>query len=350
MKLLGSMGVEVVSFAFNNQTMFLENHPQIPSSDQARGVKDSFRMNSGKNLELKILQADLVLLEMSGQRTKLVERGQILKEHSYGHLFCCGESNCQTVKTPPVSRLLNYSNVVFTAHTESYNIHHFILEILPVLWMYRESIRGKSLVLMSSHDSRFAQEIIDLLDLELTVITVPIGSICNFEDSVYLETIPFRVYPKQILMEIQNYIWRKLSIKHSRQQSGKVSEVLFLGRGDESRNRRKLVNEPDFLRYLEKEFDRVTVIRPALMHLQDTIKMIGEAQVIVGPTGGALSNIIWARNILKFIEIVPETYPGDTESQELSKLFSFEYHSLSSRSTQESINFASADQEFIFPK
>jgi hypothetical protein len=329
--------------------MFLENHPQVPSSYQAREVKDSFRISGGEALELKVLFADLVSLEMSGQRTKLLQKGEILKEYSYGHVFCCGESDNWGIETIPDTQYINFANVIFTAHTESYNIHHFFLEVLPVLWAQREFVKGKSLVVMGSHDSRFAQEITDLLDLGIRVVTVPIGSLCSFTDSFYFETIPFRVYPKKILTEIRDYIWTKLSVEHPRKRKERNSEVLFLGRGDESRNRRKLVNELELLRYLERNFGEVKVIRPAQLHLQETIKLIGEAEVIIGPTGGALSNLIWARNILQFVEVVPDTYPGDTESQELSRLFTFKYDLMISRSTNAFINFASSDQEVILP-
>ncbi len=349
MDLVDSIVTEVSSFAFTRETMFLENHPQMPNTAQARGVKDSFRVSHGKNLELKVFSAKNIFLEMRGQRTHLFQGKDLLTEYSYGHVVCREETECTSIFGQDNPKLLSYSGIVFTSHTETYNIHHFILEVLPVLWIQREFLRGKSLVIMGSSDSRFAQEIVDLLDLDLKVLIVPIGSICRFVDSYFLDTIPFRVYPTKILSEIRNYVWAKLSIRNSNTKRNIGSGILFLGRGDKSRNRRELVNEPELLKHLERNFGTVKVIRPGLMHINETIKLIGEAQLVAGPTGGALSNIIWARNIFKFIEVVPDTYPGDTESLELSKLFSFAYDSINSRSTDGSRNFASSNQEAVIP-
>ena len=347
MNLLNQKKIDVKSFAFTKQSLYLENHLNMPHYSQARGIKDSFRLSDGNFMELRALFAHSVQMEMRGQRTKLKEKEKNLLEYSTGHIACCTDLNCLELRNSTNQKTRVFKDVVFTSHAESYNIHHFVLEILPVLWMQRELLNRKSLVLMGSHDSRFAQELVDLLDLNLKVITVPIGSVCYFKDSIFLETVPFRVYPVQILEEIRSYVWRKLPLESV--SSERKSGVLFLGRGDQSRNRRKIENEHLLLQYLESNFGSVRMIRPGLMDLQGTINSIARETLIAGPTGGALVNLIWARNMSDFIEIIPDTYPGDTESKELSKLFSFAHHSLYSRNTDLTVNFSSSNQEVMLP-
>ena len=348
LNLIDSTKIDVTSFAFGRPTLFLENHPQMPSLEQGRSIKDSFRDSDGTTLESKIFMVDQIELEMGGQESRMTQNDKTLLEYSFGHVVCHeNESSNRIYKSE--NSVSTFEGVIFTAHIGSYNIHHFFLEVLPVLWQHRNIIKGKTLIVTGSSDSRFVEEIVKLLDLELKIQIVPIGSLCRFMDSLYLDFIPFRVYPTEILNQIKSHLWEKLEIEKIELNDESASEVLYIGRGDLARNRRKIVNEDQLIKYLESNFGRVRIIRPALMNLEETIRLVGEAKIIAGPTGGALSHLIWARNISQFIEIVPETYPGDTESFEFAKLFSFKYFSLNSRNTTLTTYFSSSDQEVIFP-
>jgi len=348
LKLLSTAKVEVTSFAFGRNTMFLENHPQMPSWEQGRRMKDSFRLSDGKSLDLNLFKVNQVVMEMNGQDSRLIRDDQFLSEFSFGHVLCGEKVNCD-LDYARDKKILTFEGVVFLSHIGSYNIHHFFLEVLPSLWEHKDFIRGKTLVVAGSSDSSFIQEIVELLDLELKIHIAPIGSICRFVDSFYVDFAPFRVYPLGTLAQIKHYLWNKLAIIELKQNTEKSSDFLFIGRGDASRNRRKILNEEKLLKFLENNFGEVMTIRPAFLKLEETIKLVGQAKVIAGPTGGALVHLIWARNIEKFIEIVPETYPGDTESHEFSRLFSFEHSFLSSRNVTPGVYFSSSDQEVIFP-
>jgi hypothetical protein len=59
--------------------------------------------------------------------------------------------------------------------------------------------------------------------------------------------------------------------------------------------------------------------------------------------GGSLAHLIWAHSLELFVEIVPYNYFGATETEELSKIYGFEYHRVNS-SNVDSHNWAQADQ------
>jgi hypothetical protein len=59
--------------------------------------------------------------------------------------------------------------------------------------------------------------------------------------------------------------------------------------------------------------------------------------------GGSLAHLIWAKSLDLFIEIVPYTYFGTTETEELSKIYGFEYRRVNA-SNVNSDNWAWADQ------
>jgi capsular polysaccharide biosynthesis protein len=73
-------------------------------------------------------------------------------------------------------------------------------------------------------------------------------------------------------------------------------------------------------------------VRPGISKIAETVQSIRAAKILIGPTGGSLAHLIWARNLEAFIEIVPEGYSGDTETKELSKLMKFNYFRINSES------------------
>ena len=86
------------------------------------------------------------------------------------------------------------------------------------------------------------------------------------------------------------------------------------------------------------------MIRPGITKLIETVAQIRDARVIIGMLGGSLAHLVWAKSLELFIEIVPFTYFGPTETEELSKIYGFEYIRIDS-SNIDSDNWAWADQE-----
>jgi hypothetical protein len=59
--------------------------------------------------------------------------------------------------------------------------------------------------------------------------------------------------------------------------------------------------------------------------------------------GGSLAHLVWAHSLKLFIEIVPLNYFGVTETEELSKIYGFEYLRVNSANV-DSDNWAWANQ------
>lgn len=122
-----------------------------------------------------------------------------------------------------------------------------------------------------------------------------------------------------------------------------ASPICFIGRADRDRNRRNLLNEDAVLGEIVDHFGSVYVIRPGITKLIESVAQIRDARIIVGMLGGSLAHLVWVRSLNLFVEIVPYTYFGATETEELSKIYGFEYRRINS-SNVNSNNWAWADQ------
>jgi capsular polysaccharide biosynthesis protein len=349
MKLIVSEVVDVRSLAFTERNQFLENHPQVPSISQARHLKNTFMKSEGKEIESRISLLAHASLHQDGQNSILIESGRVDDVNSIGHVVCCDplkKIRQMRSKNPKVFQL---NGVVVTTHPGSYNYHHFVFELLPAIWLHRKFLSGKQIVISTSGDSGFVQELIDLLGLNLTVIQVPLNNICHLEDSYVLDFFPFRVYPLELINQIRRKILSSIEINQIFEFGKKDNSTIYLGRGDRTRNRRQIINEEELMNYLRIRFGDLNVIRPGLSNTKENISRLVSAKHIIGPTGGALANLIWVKNLELVTEIIPESYPGDTESFELAQLLGFKYEKLFSQSVQKHAYFSNEDQMVFIP-
>ena len=184
-----------------------------------------------------------------------------------------------------------------------------------------------SLVLGATPGASFLQEFNEIFDLNENLKLVPLNASLQLRRSTNISAFPFRIYPIDLINEIRVEVTRHFPVLTSIE-----SEILFIGRRDFDRNRRSLTNEGHVIELLRQSFGKVSLIRPGVSELSQTVGAIQRARVLVGPTGGNLAHLIWAKNLEVFIEIVPDGYFGDTETEELSKIFNFKYLRVSSKS------------------
>lgn len=350
MEIISSTEIEVVSFAFRAENYFLENHQQIPLFEQYRSFKNEFRNSGGRKVNVNIYSVDRAQVYFEGQDSILIKEGAINAEFSVGTGVSRLE-NCNCLINAYENSFAQYrfNDVIFSMQLGMYNFHHFLLEVFPVIWLYREDFRGKTFVISSSGDSRFVEEIFRFFEIDIKVELIPLRAKCHISNAMLLSHLPNRIYPVELLKEIRDFAFRKIA---SRLENSKLVEnpTIFLGRGDSSRNRRHLLNEDELISYLKINLGSVEVVRPAMVDFRNLTLSLNNATTVIGVTGGALANILWARKMGEFIELVPQNYPGSTESEELSKIFDFKYTKILTSQVQENEFFANSNQVFIPPR
>jgi capsular polysaccharide biosynthesis protein len=215
-----------------------------------------------------------------------------------------------------------------------YNVHHFVYEHLTSAWIHREVFEHRPKVLVGASDmsaNAFQGPLLRLLGLRIEPVLLPLHSRVRLRDCTMLASLTFRLYPTEALREVRERICRNVVLSGV---DAPNSGVVYLGRGDQERNRRPLVNEQEVIGVLRERWPDLTVIRSALQPVEQTVAAIRGARVIVGPTAGALVHHVWASNLEHVVELVPDEYPGVSETEEVGEFLSFTHHNVSTRTVR----------------
>ena len=335
--------LNVKSFTFDENTFFAEYHLNYPMPEQLSRVKKSFVDSRGKSISIFLDNLQDIRIDYSGALTVFsdLNTGKVLKEFCYG-------VDSSIVNYPAgllefrssLKQEYQFENVVACLPGGGYNLHHFLFEILPVLLSFKSELQDyDALILGSTPGATFLSEINQILGVAENLTLVPINSSIQIGKLANITAVPFRIYPVDVVYEI-----RELMLEKCKSGNNDNSAVVFIGRQDNDRNRRSLVNENEVIQHLELIYGNVRVIRPGMNKISDTVRTIRDARILIGPTGGNLAHLIWAGNLELFVEIVPSGYPGNTETQELSEILGFEYLRVNSNSVQNE-EWVYSDQE-----
>ena len=338
-----SKEVNVKSFTFNNETFFAEYHLNYPLLGQLRRVKNSFVDSRGQSVKLFLDELSDIQIDYSGSLTIFsdTKTSKVIGEYCYGQdSSIINYPSAVEEFRSTITQNLHFKNAVTCLPGGGYNLHHFLFEILPALLTFKEEIQNyEALILGSTPGSTFLAEFNEILDLTKNLILVPINTTLKIDISANITAIPFRIYPIDKINEIKSLVLEKCASGQSHS-----SKVVFIGRQDNDRNRRALVNEAEVLEHLRLSYGQIEIARPGITEISKTVRAISGAKILIGPTGGNLAHLIWATSLELFIEIVPFGYPGQTETQELSQLLGFQYFRVNSDSVQDG-NWVYSDQK-----
>ena len=334
----------VKSFFRGRSTRFFEEDAsRAAHPEQLKRFRDSFAISNGERGGVDFDSIGAVRIDYEGQLT-------LVSSISDGQFFfnLCSGPDVSIVKYSSalsefrsgLSSRSSIENAAFCLSVSGYNFHCFLFEILPSLIAFKPELQETDkLILGATAGGSFIEEFNDVLKFHKSIELLPLRSSIEVHDAYAVTSFPFRIYPIDILEEIR----QRMRHESEMFSSGKGSEICFIGRGDRDRNRRNLLNEDSVLSEITGVFGKVFVIRPGITKLIETVTQLRDARVIVGMLGGSLAHLVWAHSLELFVEIVPYNYFGATETEELSKIYGFEYQRINS-SNVDSDNWAQADQ------
>ena len=330
-------------FRGSNTGFFEHDTNRFPHHEQSRRFRDSFAVSNGEQGIIEIEAIGNCRIDYEGNLTLVSS----IDENKF-HLNYCSGSEVSIVNYPSavsefrdrLSTRGRFENAAFCLSASGYNFHHFLFEILPSLLTFKEELLATDkLILGATAGGSFIHDFNEILNLHKSIELLPLQSTVEVANAFAITSFPFRVYPIEILEEIRLRIRQE-----SKNYSGvKGEEVCFIGRADRDRNRRNLLNEDAVIAMISNYFGTAFIIRPGITKLIETVAQIRDARVIVGMLGGSLAHLVWAQSLELFVEIVPKTYFGATETEELSKIYGFEYWRINS-SNVDSNNWAWANQ------
>ncbi len=334
----------VKSFFRGRSTRFFEEDAsRAAHPEQLKRFRDSFAISNGERGGVDFDSIGAVRVDYEGQLTLVSSMidGQFFFNHCSGpDVSIMKYSSALSEFRSGLSSRSSIENAAFCLSVSGYNFHCFLFEILPSLIAFKPELQETDkLILGATAGGSFIEEFNNVLKFHKSIELLPLRSSIEVADAYAVTSFPFRIYPVDILEEIR----QRMRHQSEMFSSGKGSEICFIGRADRDRNRRNLLNEDAVLKELIGSFGGISVIRPGITKLIETVAQIRDARVIVGMLGGSLAHLVWAKSLELFIEIVPYTYFGATETEELSKIYGFEYVRIDS-SNVDSDNWAWADQ------
>ena len=318
----------VRSYAYGPFNNYLDYcHPNFSSDDQMSVGRRTFKESQATSMHIPAYTFREAQISYAGAWSRVfASEDRMAAEFTTGALSGLVGSAIPPHPDPrSFTDITTYTNGAVIASDSGYNLHHFLWEHLPAAYLYRDVVKdaGRILVGMSQRTPHpFVEPLLRLIGVGVPVDRMQIHSNVRVENSTFIGTFPFRVYPVDLVLEVRDLV---LSRTHN-VTTLTGSEVVFLGRGDEERNRRKLVNEDAVLRTIQERWPSLTILRSALTPLSETIEIMRNCKVLIGPTGGALAHILWATEVEYVIELVPHEYPGTTETEEASHMLGFQYH------------------------
>lgn len=317
------MEYNVSSISYDRRNFYAHKHEQVFEIPQAKTAKETFAQSRGKSLRLPKEEFSDLEIFVEGQLTVYRQKGELIGEYSYGADFLSvNRCECLINNYLESYKVIYIENAVSFLAPGSYNIHHFFFEVLPVIYANRRELRNRKVLVPSTiGGGKFFSEFNHLLNLGINFIEVPIKSIVRGKNITVYGTFPFRIYPLQKIQELRSEILEKF--ENSERFSSE--SLVYIGRGDTERNRRRITNEQQVFEILDRAGKPYTVVRPGLLTLNETIQKIMKAHTVIGPTGGALFHQIWAQDLELVMELKPIRYESMSETEELSSFLEYSY-------------------------
>lgn len=190
-------------------------------------------------------------------------------------------------------------------NVSQYNYFHFVAQTLPTLAViYSQLPRSIPLIMGGefSTGNSFGAQLMRSLFSELNVGFIPVGNSLYVDRLIGVPPTTTNIFEPTGLHIVRDMGRSLMDVS----QSTKGSRVVFLARGDNERNRRKLLNEGAVISLLTKKWPDTQVLVPGLRTVEEQMGAISNAQIIVGLHGSQLTNMIWAPPSATVIEIVPD--------------------------------------------
>ena len=225
------------------------------------------------------------------------------------------------------------------------NFSHWLLDILPRLKIFEQnnSIAEVDYFLFPELKYSFQYE-------TLRILNIPIHKILSDKKNRHIEAETLivtdhpwykkgHVHDEMINMPewIINWLRNKF-LNHAEYKN--LSDKIYIDRSDSLFNHCKIINSDEVWEFLKKK--GFTKIKLTEMSFKNQIGLFNSANMIIGPHGAGLSNMIFSNPNTKVIEFQPENYSNKFFPR-VSEINNLNYHKIVSKSLKLNINKSLGD-------
>jgi len=251
------------------------------------------------------------------------EVGRLIKEgsHKYRKHYNWGLADRKSDQFSHIKKFRGKVAVLTASNQQIY--WHWLFEVIPRLAMLRETGRKPDWVYLQSRH-RFQRETLELLGAfsDETIIDC---------DQIPMVSASFLVVPCHQIMEGREYpkwlcqFLRENFLPHANSLGTATSHRIYVSR--KNTHHRRVTNELEIIDLL-KEYGFTPVKLEELSFIEQ-ISLFRNAEVVVGPHGGGLGNLVFCSKGTQVIELFPAA-TADALFR-LSKAVELEYYFLRSR-------------------
>jgi hypothetical protein len=179
-------------------------------------------------------------------------------------------------------------NTVCSLHTGWNNYYHWFTEHLLKLRgveIYRQKYGVKPLLLIPPDPEEYVTK-------SLEVMGYSEGEYCEWNFfSAHVKHLVIPSYPELTSSAVS---WlRKRMLGHITRTNIRPHKRIYISRNDS--HKRRVVNERELVRMLTSfGFEKFLLSQ---MSVEDQLKLFSEAEIVVGPHGAGLTNLLWGKNI-----------------------------------------------------
>jgi capsular polysaccharide biosynthesis protein len=191
-------------------------------------------------------------------------------------------------------RLLN-----LTTRGTSTNYYHFLFDALPRYGIFRECLPDTSVdAVLVPHATRYQRQLLAMLDLDAVLLQPARGRAWRGDRLLVPSTPNNELAAPAWVVDWLRQTFRPRSV-------GRQDRRLYITRGDRP-NTRRFVREAALWPELERRgFERVD---PGTLSVQEQIDLFHGADVIVGPHGAGLTNLVFCQPGARILELFAADY------------------------------------------
>ncbi|WP_160726186.1 glycosyltransferase family 61 protein [Bacillus sp. USDA818B3_A] len=182
--------------------------------------------------------------------------------------------------------------------------YHWLFDVLPRLYLLRYmGIDMDQYAINWNGKPAFQTETLDLLGIDQSKIIMVTENTNLQAEKLYIPSLPG--YTGHMGKWTVDYLRNELMIQAlKKSRSGSMPKRIYICRG--KAQSRKVTNEPELISLLKK-YD-ITPVYLEKMTVADQVRLFHEAEVIIGPHGGGLTNLAFCSPKTKVLEIFSPYY------------------------------------------
>jgi capsular polysaccharide biosynthesis protein len=228
-----------------------------------------------------------------------------------------------------IKKLFNFKKVrincvlLVSASSSNFNYYHFLFDFLPKLLHYKDKFDDIDAIVINGPRPSWQLRILSLLEVNKKIVVMnnlySIVSKKIYAPS-YLSLIS---HPNRLVVDTIS------QLKHLKDSSGLSKGLKFLYVSRQAQSSRRILNHQEFNSLLKPYgFEE---IRAEEYSFQQQIFLFSNAEIVIGPHGAGLANIVFCQKNTKIIEIKPINFYNDT-FENITRILGLEYYSFTSSS------------------